>query len=244
MKRRTVIKSGLALTAVHPFKNIWAQNADDADDYKDIQGPFPASFRLFGTNPASGPENEKARQILDSAPLKKDLLETARYFANITDKNDKGYLYNAQWPNVPGGHWNPVLVGFYQATSLPKPYVYKYGDTIDWCAAFMNYCLIRGGYQHTNDAMSGSFRSLGKPVPVNDAKPGDIIVFRKPGRDGDVGHGHVAIFLEQVSGGFRVLGGNQKAGKSYSSVNETTIIAPSKQLQFHSIRALSSLSRT
>lgn len=244
MKRRLVLEGGLMLAAAQPFRSLFAQDATAIEDYQDIQGPFPPTFRLFGTTPASGPENDKARRILDSSPQKKDLLDTARYFEQITDKNDKGYFYNAQWPNVPGGHWNPVLIGFYQSTSLPKPYVYRHGDTIDWCAAFMNYCLTRGGYQRTSDAMSGSFRTLGKSVAVENSKPGDIIVFRKPGADGDVGHGHVAIFLAKVSGGYRVLGGNQRAGKSYSSVNETTIIVPSSALQFHSIRALDSLTRT
>jgi uncharacterized protein (TIGR02594 family) len=244
MNRRMIMKAGLALTFASRFGNAKATSPSPMDDYKDIQGPFPASFRLFGTNPASGPEEDKARELLNASPAKKDLLETARYFANITDKNDKGYFYNAQWPNIPGGHWNPVLIGFYQSTSLPKPYIYKHGDTIDWCAAFMNYCLIRGGYEHTSDAMSGSFRTLGKSIPVKNAKAGDIIVFRRPGPDGDVGHGHVAIFLDSVEGGFHVLGGNQRAGKSYSSVNETTILAPSKQLLFHSIRSLDSLKRS
>ena len=226
------------LTALEPF----LAEAETSDNYPEIRGPwYPPNFQLYGTLPASGEENQLARQILDASPAHQDLLSTARYFEHITQTNSNGYLYNAQWPA--NAHWNPVLIGFYQSTLLPKKYVYVHGDTIDWCAAFVNYCLARGGYACTNNAMSGSFRSFGRSVAVKDARTGDIIVFRKPGADGDVGHGHVAIFLSVVPGGFRVLGGNQRAGKSYSSVNETTILVPSSKLQFHSIRAMSSIAR-
>ena len=132
----------------------------------------------------------------------------------IDDKNDDQEAYNAQWQH----RWNPVIVGFYESTTLKPDYVFKKGDTIDWCAAFLNWCLARAGYDTTNNAMSGSFRTnFRKPEA-----PGDIIVFRKRDKGGDQGFGHVGIFINETSSAYTVLGGNQKNGKKYSSVNTTT----------------------
>ncbi len=238
MQRRSLLKGAAAAVTLGLSRTIAAEEADP--DYEDIDIPFAPTYRLFGTQPARGPEEDMARQILDSAPKGKSLIETARYFEGISEKNADGYMYNAQWPT----RWNPVIVGFYQSTSLPKPYVYKKGDTIDWCAAFINWCLVRGGFRDTGNAMSGSFRlgsGLGKPT--TEPKEGDIIVFKKADpKEAAVGFGHVGIFVEKVAGGYRVLGGNQKAGKKYSSVN-TTFFRESGSLVFDSIRSASTIQK-
>lgn len=207
-------------------------------DYEDVDKPFP-KYRLYGSKPALGPEEDKARTILSEAPTGKTLLETARYFEQLATKNEEGHFYNAQWPT----RWNPVIVGFYQSTSLDGDYVYRKGDTIDWCAAFVNWCLRRGGYKRTNSAMSGSFRlngGLGK-VTTN-PKPGDIIVFKKADpSEAAVGFGHVGIFVEEAPGGFKVLGGNQRGGRKYSSVNASVFPEKSERLVLDSFRSFSTI---
>lgn len=235
MQRRILVLGGAATIALGRTGS--AQQAEL--DYEDVAVPFKPTYRLFGTKPALGPEEDMARKILEGAPKGKSLVETARYFEGISEKNAEGYAYNAQWPT----RWNPVIIGFYQSTSLPKPYVYKKGDTIDWCAAFLNWCLVRSGLRDTGSAMSGSFRlgkGLGKPTTT--PTEGDIIVFRKTDpKEAAVGFGHVGIFIAKVDGGYRVLGGNQRAGKKYSSVNTTTIPASSTSREFDSIRSVASI---
>ena len=252
MERRTVLRLGVVASAATVTGLSAAQ--DDANtvasspelDYDEVDKAFPPAFRLYGTIPADNEEEKMARKLLDAAPTKKSLQSTAEYFASLTVTNKNGWKYNAQWPDVEGARWNPVLIGFYQSTSLPKPYIYRHGDTTAWCAAFLNWCLIRSGYKDTGNAMSGSFRTYGydrlakKESPV----PGDIIVFQKAGAAGAAGHGHVAIYLETVLDGYRVLGGNQRAGKHFSSVNTTIFPAKSKGLTLHSIRAIDGMRKT
>jgi hypothetical protein len=91
--------------------------------------------------------------------------------------------------------------------------------------------------------MSGSFR-LGKGLgrPTTNPTAGDIIVFRKADpKEAAVGFGHVALFVETAPGGFLVLGGNQKAGKRYSSVNTSFFPEKSGRLVFDSFRSLATI---
>lgn len=237
--RRALLKAGILSLPAVLLTDASGQGRED--DYEDVQAPFPPTYRLYGTNPALGPEEDKAREILAAAPKKKPLLETARYFESLTPRNKDGHSYNAQWPV----RWNPVIVGLYQATALPKPYVFEKGDTISWCAAFINWCLISGGYPATQNAMSGSFRlNKGLGEATNDGTPGDIIVFKhEDPKKAAVGFGHVGILVEQKTNGFWVLGGNQYAGKRYSSVNTTFFSQRPRGLVFDSIRTFSSLGR-
>jgi len=236
ISRRTFVTTSAGGLLVTPYQVGRAQESEV--DYEDIAKPFP-KYRLYGSQPALGPEEDKARDVLAAAPTGKTLLETARYFEQITSKNDDGHYYNAQWST----RWNPVIVGFYQSTSLDGDYVYRKGDTIDWCAAFINWCLRRGGYKRTKSAMSGSFRlagGLGKPT--TSPKAGDIIVFKKADpSEAAVGFGHVGIFIKEAPGGFKVLGGNQKAGRRYSSVNTTFFPEKSERLVFDSVRAFETI---
>lgn len=93
--------------------------------------------------------------------------------------------------------------------------------------------------------MSGSFRlngGLGKSTTSPEA--GDIIVFKQADpTEAAVGFGHVGIFVEEAPGGFRVLGGNQKAGRRHSSVNTTFFAHKSERLVFDSIRSFDSIGK-
>lgn len=239
--RRSMLKVSVSGVAFLSLRPLFALGKGDEVDYEDIETPFPPTYRLFGTKPAFGFEEDQARKILSEAPKGKTLLETARYFEQLNISNQEGHMYNAQWPT----RWNPVIVGFYQSANVNKSYVYEKGDTIDWCAAFLNWCLSQGGFRRTNSAMSGSFRlgqGLGKVT--TSPKPGDIIVFKKADpQKAKVGFGHVGIFVEEAPGGFQVLGGNQKAGKRYSSVNTTYFAEKSDRLVFDSVRSFDTIPR-
>jgi len=240
--RRNMLRLAVAGVILLSNKSLLALENGKELDYEDVQTPFPPKYRPFGTKPALDPEEETARQIHANAPIGKTLLETARYFENLTIKNHEEHMYNAQWPV----RWNPVIVGFYRSANVKKDLIYQKGDTTPWCSAFINWCLLRGGYERTENAMSGSFymykknQGLGK-VTTN-PKPGDIIVFRSAiPEDAAKGFGHVGIFIEEAPGGFIVLGGNQKAKKKYSSVNTTFFPREDHRLVFHSIRSFDSI---
>lgn len=238
--RRSILRMTIAGVILLSKQSLFAQEHNEEGNYKEIRTPFPTNYRLFGTCPALGPEEDQARTILETAPVGKTLLETARYFEGLKIKNSEDHMYNAQWPT----RWNPVIVGFYQSAKFP----YWEGDTTAWCAAFINWCLRRGGYQSTKSASSGSFRESpagpGLGTITHNPKPGDIIVFKKINRqEANAGRGHVGIYVAKAAGGYMVLGGNQKAGKEYSSVNTTFFPAKGSENMFDSIRSFDSLQK-
>ncbi|HNP84042.1 MAG TPA: CHAP domain-containing protein [Nitrospira sp.] len=242
--RRGMFRLAVAGLMLVSHRSLLAEEQSDDSDYEDVQTSFPPEYRPFGTKPSLFLEEETARQIHANAPTGKPLLETARYFEKINIKNGDGHMYNAQWPV----RWNPVIVGFYRSANVKEDLIYKKGDTTAWCSAFINYCLLRGGYERTANAMSGSFylykgkQGLGKVT--KNPKPGDIIIFRKTNPDeAEQGFGHVGIFIEEAPGGFMVLGGNQKAKKRYSSINTTFFPRENGDLVFHSIRSFDSIAK-
>jgi uncharacterized protein (TIGR02594 family) len=160
----------------------------------------------------------------------------AQYFQGIVETNADGERYNAAWST----RWNPVIVGFYKTTSLSDRFILKKGDTIPWCAAFMNWCLAAAGLKTTAEASSGSFRDFGSET--HSPSIGDIAVFQDTDPEkAKFGHGHVGIFLGLGEKRIRVLGGNQYAGKRYSAVCESSFPQNGGALKFHSYRSIASL---
>ncbi|MCE3269705.1 MAG: hypothetical protein K0S57_102 [Ramlibacter sp.] len=159
-------------------------------------------FEVFGTAPPTQDELDDATRILAAAPITKDPLVVARYFENLPDVNKEKQAYNAEWPE----RANPVIVAFFlQATNYGSPN----GDDTPWCAAFMNWCLMRAGKPRTKSASSGSFRCFALPA-TSPHQVGDIAVFKKRGYDEPCsGKGHVAFWLAESGDWVTVLGGNQ-----------------------------------
>lgn len=231
MNRRNALKAAGALIAAPMLlsKPTYGQNVVDID-YVDFSGPLP-NLALFGSNPALPKEEQIAKDILAKAPHATILVDVALYFESLPRLNDSGEFYNAAWAT----RWNPVVVGFYRHTDLSPHYVLNNGDTIPWCAAFLNWCLEACGYQTTDSASSGSFRSYGDST--DSPAIGDIAVFKSSNADdANVGRGHVGIFVAKTTDGLWILGGNQKAGKRYSSVCMSFFPSDMKALTFHSFR--------
>jgi len=138
-------------------------------------------------------EVAQALQILFSTPGDGRPISIAGALARLEAKNNDSekYLYREEWPLKKRA--NPLICSFWGTTlSFPPK-----GDQTAWCAAFMNYCLVRSGYVGTDSGSSGSFRSLiDKPVDSGkEPETGDITVFRIAGADGDLGQGHVGFYV-------------------------------------------------
>jgi|EndMetStandDraft_8_1072994.scaffolds.fasta_scaffold00781_7 uncharacterized protein (TIGR02594 family) len=196
-----------------------------------VQAPAAA-----GAGDPRSEEVPKAFRLLFGSVGRTNPIEVADYFSKLNDKNKEGRLYREEWPEKRA---NPMIVGFFSMTqTLPS------GDQTPWCAAFVNFCLFAAGYVGTNNALSGSFRSYGKPRDEPREKPqrGDIVVFRSPGSAGDEGHGHVGFFAGEENGRLMVLGGNQTGGEAGSTggVKVATFARSSGSLEVHSIRSLES----
>jgi hypothetical protein len=186
---------------------------------------------LVGTAPPTDDEVRMAYDLLRQSPFGVAPVDIVQYFLAV-GAGAYGRAYRPfvrEWPE----RANPLVFHFFSST-LTKPE----GDATPWCAAFLNWCLLRAraatadeigkspGYfsisgkpfsdeniqnHSTNNASSGSFRCLDA---VSSPKRGDIAVFKNAGTDHLTpvcrGQGHVTFFLSVPREGWvRVLGGNQ-----------------------------------
>lgn len=210
----------------------------------------PADFLQIvgvGTGRPSEKDIKTAFDILVNAPYNCTAVEVATYFRDVGQGAPDVSKFAREWPRIA----NPVIFHFFSATNT-KPE----GDVTAWCAAFMNWCIMRsratsndeigkspGTYSKsgkvfspdnfskyaTKNAASGSFRCWKK---VEEPKEGDILVLANKGTDGltphCLGQGHVAFFLSQTAENrVRVVGGNQTLPGSNGAVTRADFsIAP------------------
>ena len=245
MNRREILLSAISSLALIQTTSF-AQNAPTADSSRISElPPLPADLASqaneppapyadtapVGTAKPSDDEKNKAYEILLQSPFGVAPIDVAQYFlavgAGAYGADFKPFV--REWPV----RANPLIAHFFSST-LTKPE----GDTTAWCAAFMNWCLLRShaaaadeigaspGYYSvsgkrfpdenlrkfsTNSASSGSFRCWAE---ITSPKRGDIVVLKNAGTEGLTaacqGQGHVTFFLSVPSPGWvRVLGGNQ-----------------------------------
>lgn len=80
------------------------------------------------------------------------------------------------------------------------------GNSNQWCASFINYCLKEAGYSMSGSASSQSFKKNKNFIKISEPIYGAIVVLRKKGS----WTGHVAfIYCLFEDGEIGVLGGNQ-----------------------------------
>lgn len=249
MDRRVFILGISSVTALGLNGRLIAQTPDLAivghmpplpDGLKSTDAPAPyIDTRDVGAARPTSAEIEAAYEVLLGAPFDCKPIEVAEYFVAVG-----AGAYGADW-RIFAREWpvraNPVIFHFFTATQT-KPE----GDTTAWCAAFLNWCILRARaqdrdtigaspgmysktgkpfdpkfFEHTtNSASSGSFRCW---TETDKPTRGDVVVFRDIGTDGDTracrGTGHVTFFQGMAKPGFaRVVGGNQTSPGSNGAV--------------------------
>lgn len=149
-------------------------------------------------------EQLKAQEILGDTPKGAPAIQIAEYIESRNDQNSDGEYYIEAW----NGRSNPVILEFFVATStVPSD------DTVPWCAAFLNWCLLRSGKTYTHRADSASFRT-GLGTTIDTPQNGDIVVFADYDASGNqLQSGHVGLVESLSPDGktVQVLGGNQGA---------------------------------
>lgn len=98
-------------------------------------------------------------------------------------------------------------------------------DETAWCAAFVGAMLKKAGIDGTGKLSARSYLTWGEDVELEDAKPGDIVVFWRGDPRG--WQGHVAFYVRHDEDNIWVLGGNQ---------NNQVSIAPYSQDRLLGIR--------
>lgn len=121
---------------------------------------------------------------------------------------------------IAGKQHNPRIMEYIrtctniQETEAQRKYVEREGEEgVEWCSAFVNWCLRQSGIIGTNHALASSWKEWG--TKLDGPKQGAIVCFSWKGTRLD----HVA-FCDEVGGQLKMLGGNQTGhGGTVSSVN-------------------------
>lgn len=89
-----------------------------------------------------------------------------------------------------------------------------------WCGYFLNYVATKAGRNPPKSfALARSWTSFGYAVPLNDAKPGDVVVLR-------TGKRYHAGILKRLSGKTaEILGGNQSNRVQVSQFSRKQIVS-------------------
>jgi uncharacterized protein (TIGR02594 family) len=94
---------------------------------------------------------------------------------------------------------NPRIVEYLSSATLGPEDLSN--DETPWCSAFVNWCVLKAGYEGTDSAWAKSWLNWGQELEMG--RRGCITVFsRNQG-------GHVGFFIGESSSGIDVLGGNQ-----------------------------------
>ncbi|MBI3866639.1 MAG: TIGR02594 family protein [Planctomycetia bacterium] len=120
---------------------------------------------------------------------------------------------------IAGAQNNPRIMEYIrtcaniQQTAAQRRYVETTGeDGVEWCSAFVNWCLRQAGIVGTDHALASSWENWG--TKLSGPRQGAIVCFGWKSSHID----HVA-FCDEVNGEFRMLGGNQLGyGGQVSSV--------------------------
>jgi uncharacterized protein (TIGR02594 family) len=108
-----------------------------------------------------------------------------------------------------------------QQTEAQRKYVEREGEEgVEWCSAFVNWCLQQAGIVGTNNALAGSWATWG--TRLAGPRCGAIVCFDW-NSDGRLDH---VAFCDEDDRGFKMLGGNQTGfGGQVSSVGFSTSAA-------------------
>jgi hypothetical protein len=254
MLRRDFFLGVTLIAASFPSMPAYAQDTADIELLDDLP-PLPVDLQQYanekpaqylelaavGTGKPSTREIGTAYDILVSSPFNCTPLDVAMHFYNL----GKGTLgadkrgFAREWPRTA----NPLIFHFFSATGT-KPE----GDTTAWCAAFMNWCIMRSHAKSSDEIgkSPGTYSRSGKPLEVSNFElyatrsassgsfrcwkaitnpsPGDIVVLADKGTQGltalCLGKGHVTMFLKKTDrkDWIEVLGGNQTQEGSNGAV--------------------------
>jgi uncharacterized protein (TIGR02594 family) len=108
--------------------------------------------------------------------------------------------------SLPGKHEGRILE-YHQATTLKAT-----TDETPWCSSFVNWVMVKAGYEGTGSALARSWATWGDAL--SEGKPGAIVVIKKKGANKDAATGsstgnHVGFYVSQSTTRLRLLGGNQ-----------------------------------
>lgn len=133
-----------------------------------------------------------------------DTLE--KYCGNVLNDQQKKILKTALAYNLVSSYTignNPKIMQFFHQTGFTK----IKNDEVNWCAAFVNYCMEELGVSHPHSLLAKDWMKIG--TPVKEPQPGDIVVFWRGKEKGWQGHVGFFIKADKDKNLIYVFGGNQ-----------------------------------
>ncbi|SLN74596.1 TIGR02594 family protein [Roseisalinus antarcticus] len=112
---------------------------------------------------------------------------------------------------------NPTVDRYFDDVGFPTM-----RDDTAWCAAFVGAMLHRSGLPHTRKLTARSYLDWGKPVDLNDAEAGDVVIFWRGSPESWTGH--VAFFVRREGARIIVVGGNQRDQVSETGYPEAQLL--------------------
>jgi len=109
---------------------------------------------------------------------------------------------------------NPRIIEYLSSTTLGP--ADRSNDETPWCSAFVNWCVVKAGYEGTDSAWARSWLTWGKELET--PRRGCVTIFSR-----NVG-GHVAFFIGEGSSGIDVLGGNQSDAVKISTYAHSRLL--------------------
>ena len=102
-----------------------------------------------------------------------------------------------------GEKHNPEVLKYFQEIG----HKWVYNDELAWCAAFVNWCLLKSGFEHTGKLNARSFLDIGEAV--KNPQFFDLVVLWRIKPDSE--YGHVGFFYNFTpEGKINLYGGNQR----------------------------------
>jgi len=111
---------------------------------------------------------------------------------------------------------NPEVMKYFKETG----HSWVKDDETAWCAAFINWCLIKSGFNQTGSLAARSFLTYGNGV----LKPalGDIVVLWRISPTSP--YGHVGLYITEDKENVYILGGNQTNAVNCRAFPKTQVI--------------------
>lgn len=111
---------------------------------------------------------------------------------------------------------NPVILEYF--SQIGHEWV-KDDDTA-WCAAFLNWCLIKTGLPQTGSLLARSFLRYGKKTST--PKLGDLVILWRVTKESNFGH--VGFFISETPTTFFILAGNHSNEVNITEFPKTKLL--------------------
>lgn len=117
---------------------------------------------------------------------------------------------------IVGGAHNKEVLKYFHETEFE----WVKDDETAWCAAFVNWVIMRTGQPGTKSLAARSFLKFGQKA----SKPqiGCLVVLWRINRDGP--YGHVGFYLKETADSIYILGGNQSNEVNIKAFPKTQLL--------------------